>query len=216
MGTNFWKKEIEKEMANVCVSLEVLKGVTPENMKEGKIKPRFKYVRTHIIFDIKMYGEFTHKSGLVAGGNNTAPPSFITYSSVVTRESVRLTFIIYGLNDLYICACGIGNAYLNYTCRGKLWTKAGSEFGSEKGYASLLVRSLYGPKSSGSACISKLAVTLNSMGYKSNESDPDVWIKRATSQNGTSYYKYMLVYVDDVIHLAKDAQADMLMLNQVY
>ena len=30
------------------------------------------------------------------------------------------------------------------------------------------------------------------------------------------YYKYMLVYVDDMLHLAKDAQEDMLRLNQVY
>ena len=37
-----------------------------------------------------------------------------------------------------------------------------------------------------------------------------------TTDNGTAYYKYMLVYVDDVIHLAKDLQEDMLRLNQVY
>ena len=48
------------------------------------------------------------------------------------------------------------------------------------------------------------------------ESDPDVWIKRATTDNFNAYYKYMLVYVDDVIHLAKDLQEDMLRLNQVY
>ena len=48
------------------------------------------------------------------------------------------------------------------------------------------------------------------------ESDPDVWIKRATTDNVNAYYKYMLVYVDDVIHLEKDSQEDMLRLNQVY
>ena len=30
MGTTFWEKEIGKEMANVRVAFEVLKGVTPE------------------------------------------------------------------------------------------------------------------------------------------------------------------------------------------
>ena len=49
----------------------------------------------------------------------------------------------------------------------------------------------------------------------STESDPDVWIKRAKKENGTTYYKYMLVSVDDVIHLGKDAQEDMFKLNQV-
>ena len=54
------------------------------------------------------------------------------------------------------------------------------------------------------------------MGYRSIESDRDVWIKSSTSENGNAYYKYMLVYVDDVLYLAKDTQEVMLKLNQVY
>ena len=54
------------------------------------------------------------------------------------------------------------------------------------------------------------------MGYRSTESDPDVWINRVTTDNVTVYYKCMLVYVDYVLHLAKDSQEDMLNLNQVY
>ena len=61
-------------MNNVHVALEVLKGVTPDQMREGKVKPGFKYVRTHIIFDIKMGGKFTHKARLVSGGHKMAPP----------------------------------------------------------------------------------------------------------------------------------------------
>ena len=48
----------------------------------------------HMIFDIKMGGKFTIKSRLVADGHTIAPPSSITYSSVVSRESVRIAFII--------------------------------------------------------------------------------------------------------------------------
>ena len=40
-------------MANIRVAFEVLKGVTPERMIEGKVKPVFKHVGTNIIFDIK-------------------------------------------------------------------------------------------------------------------------------------------------------------------
>ena len=47
------------------------------------------------------------------------------------------------------------------------------------------------------------------MGYRYTKYDPDVWIKRATTENGTEYYKYMLVHVYDVLHLAKEAQEDM-------
>ena len=59
-----------------------------------------------------MDGNFNRKPRLLAGGHNMEHPSSITYSSVVTRKTVRLAFIIAGLNDLDICACGIGNAYL--------------------------------------------------------------------------------------------------------
>ena len=85
-------------------------------MREGKVKPGFKYIRTHMIIDIKTEVRFTCKSRLVASGNKTANPSFITYSSVATRENVRLAFLISGLSNLEICACNIGNAYLNDPC----------------------------------------------------------------------------------------------------
>ena len=37
-------------MANVCVDFKVLKRVTPDHMREGKVKTEFKYVGTHTIF----------------------------------------------------------------------------------------------------------------------------------------------------------------------
>ena len=63
---------------------------------------------------------------------------------------------------------------------------------------------------------SQAVETLSSMGYSSTEYDPDVWINRAITETGTAYYKHISVYVDDVLHLSKDAQNDMLKLNQVY
>ena len=134
----------------------------------------------------------------------------------MTRESFRLEFLIAGLNSLYIFTCGIGNSYLNAPSLEKLLTKSGSESRSEKGYDFLIVRALYRLNSSGSAWRAKLEETINSMGYRSTESDPDVWINRTTTENGIAYYKYMLLYVDDVLHLANNAQEDMLKLNQVY
>ena len=61
-------------------------------------------------FDIKMDNKFTRKDRLVARGHKMAPLSSNTYYIVVDLESVRLAFIIAGLNYLYICACDIGNA----------------------------------------------------------------------------------------------------------
>ena len=113
-------------MANILVAFDVMNEVTPEKMIEVKVKPGFKYVRTHMIFYIKMDGKFTRKARLLSGGHNTPPPYSITYSSVVIMEIVRLAFIISGMNDLDIFACGIGNTYLNDPCQEKLWTETGS------------------------------------------------------------------------------------------
>ena len=60
----------------------------------------------------------------------TASPSSITYSSVVSRDSVRIALTIAALNGLSILGCDIQNAYLTAPCREKIWTTAGPKFGS--------------------------------------------------------------------------------------
>ena len=67
---------------------------------------------------------------MVAGGHITASPSSITYSSVVSRYSVRIALTIAALNDLSILGCDIQNAYLTAPCREKIWTTVGPKFGS--------------------------------------------------------------------------------------
>ena len=104
-------------MANLRVVFEVFKGLTPEHMREGKVKPVLKHVGTHIIFGINVDGKFIHKAILLVGGHKTSPPPYIAYSIFLTRESVRLAFLIAGMNYLYMCACNIGNPYLNYPCQ---------------------------------------------------------------------------------------------------
>ena len=64
--------------------------------------------------------------------------------------------------------------HLNADCREKLWTVAGSEFGSEKGTVMIIARALYGLKSSGAAWRAKLAETMRTMGYVATQADPDV------------------------------------------
>ena len=53
----------------------------------------------------------------MANGSKTDAPSSITYSSVVSRDSVRLAFLIAALNDLDIMVCDIGT--LTLTCHVK-------------------------------------------------------------------------------------------------
>ena len=67
----------------------------------------------HIIFYIKMDGNFTIKSILVAGGHTTAPSSSITYSSVVHRERIWISFVLESLDDLEIFTYEIDSTYIN-------------------------------------------------------------------------------------------------------
>ena len=50
---------------------------------------------------------------MVAGGHTMDTPSSITYSSVVSRDSVCIAFLVAALNDLDVMSADIGNAYLN-------------------------------------------------------------------------------------------------------
>ena len=89
----------------------------------------YQQIKCHLIFDVKMGQNFRRKAQFVAGGHTTeVPDSIITYSSVVSRDSVRIALTIAALNGLQIMACDIQNAYLTADCREKIWTVGGPEF----------------------------------------------------------------------------------------
>ena len=206
-GTDFWKLAIEKEMRNVHPAFEIL--------EDGKIPPGYKEIKCHMIFDIKM--DFTRKARFVAGGHMTDPPKESVYSSVVSRESVRLFFLIAALNDLGVMACDLQNAYLNADTKEKNWFRAGIELGSNnQGKVVKIVRALYGLKSSGARWREHLSGTLRTMGYVSCTADPDVWMKSAVKADGTKYYEYVLCYVDDILVGSEHPQAIMDQISRVY
>jgi len=124
------------------------------------------------------------KARLVAGSHTTETPASLTYSSVVSRESVQVAILLAALNDLDLFAADVGNAYLNAPCWEKIWCKAGKEFGSDKGCIMIIVHALYGLKTSGAAWRAAFAEKLAEMGYKSTKADPDVWIQQAVKPNG--------------------------------
>ena len=55
-----------------------------------------------------------------------------------------------------------------------------------------------------------------SLGYKSSETDANVWMKRYFNPNGYPYYKYMLFYVDDLLHIYFKPKEYMDVLNMIY
>ena len=96
----------------------------------------------------------------------TKSPTSITYSLVVSCDSVRIALTIAALNGLDILACDIQNVYLTAECIEKIWTIAGPEFGQEEGSMMIVKISLYVLKSSGAAFRSNLAGVLRDLQYK--------------------------------------------------
>ena len=131
----------------------------------------------------------------------------LTYSSVVSRDSVRIALTIAALNDLSVMACDIQNAYLTAECREKIWTRAGPEFGSESGSIMIVRKALYGLKGSGTAFRAHLAEKLHDIGFIPTRANPDVWRRPAVKPDGFEYYEYILCYVDDILAISHDAQS---------
>jgi len=143
--------------------------------------------------------DFTPKARFVADGHTTEAPGLITYSSVVTRDSIQLAFLIAGLNDLKVLAADVTNAYLNAPRREKIWFEGQIETGPDKGKILIVVCALYGLKLSSAAWRADLAQALREMGFNLSLADPDVWIQKARRENGDDYYEMVLVYVDDLL-----------------
>ena len=125
---------------------------SPEDLRKNpKLLPTFKEIGVHMVFDIKLDGKFTRKARLVADGHKTDAPECSTYSSVVSRESVRIALLYASLNDLDVLSCDVANAYLCADCKEKVWIRAGKEFGSDKGAVMIIRKELYGLKSAGNS-----------------------------------------------------------------
>jgi hypothetical protein len=189
-GTTFWQKAIEKEIGTIEVAIEF-----PE---DNKAPIGYQRIDCHMIFDVKMTLE--RKARFVAGGHQTEPTKDITFASVVSRDSIRLAFLVAALNDLDILSADVSGAYLNAKAAEKVYTIAGKEFGPERqGRVAVITRALYGLRSSGKAWRDHMAATLRDFGYSSCKADPDVWMKPKVKPDGFKYWSYVLVYTDDIL-----------------
>ena len=206
-NNTLWRDAIEKEMKNVMCAFEFNDG--------NKVPIGHKKIPVNMIFDVKMM-TLTRKARLVAGEHRKDPPKESVYSSVVSRESVRLAFLVAALNDLDILAGDIQNAYLNAPTNEKVYIICGKEFGSNSGRPALIVKALYGLKSSGSRFRDHLAASLRDIGFKSCLADPDVWMRKGTKPDGFKYWEYCLCYVDDVLVVSHAPQAVMDLLSKNY
>jgi Reverse transcriptase (RNA-dependent DNA polymerase) len=88
--------------------------------------------------------------------------------------------------------------------REKIYIVCGKEFGDDlEGQKAIIVRALYGLKSSGAAWRACLAEVLHDqLGFRSYRADNDVWLRVGQRADGSRYYEYVLVYTDDILCLS--------------
>ena len=108
---HFWPIAITEEMQNIYIAFD---GKAPGE----RAPPDYKYIPHRIIFEIKL--DFMWKAHLVAGGHKTDPPAQLTYSSVISGESVQIAFLIAAFNDINLMATDVGKAYLNAPTKEKV------------------------------------------------------------------------------------------------
>ena len=123
-GTTFWRDAMEKEMKTVMVAFDIL----PEDAPKPTARS---FLRCHLVFDIKA-GSLRRKARFCADGSRIDPGGN-TYASVVSRESVRLGFMLAALNGLDVMAADIEGAYLNAQTTERVYTCCGPEFGECEG-----------------------------------------------------------------------------------
>ena len=190
-GNDLWRKAITKEMDNVRVAFDILE-------RNQNVQPGRTYLECYLVFDVKM--DFTRKARFVANGSLTADLEDSVYARVISRETVRIALTYAALNELEIMAADIQNAYLQAPISEKYWTTLGPEFGLElEGCKAHIVRALYGCKSAGRDFRNHLRECMEHLGYSSCLADPDLWMREAVKDDGTEYYGYMLLYVDDYL-----------------
>jgi hypothetical protein len=84
---------------------------------------------------------FTHEAHFVTGGHKMDTPSTLTYSSIISWESVHIAFPLATLNDLKLLSADIFNAYINADSHEKVYFIAGGKFGlHNKGKTVIITR----------------------------------------------------------------------------
>ena len=203
-GDTMWLDAIKKELK------QLNEYQTFKLLDKGELPPTgYQKIPYHIVFDVKF--DLRRKARLVAGGNCTSLEREDIYSGVVGLDSIRIGMFLGELNSLSCCAADVGNAYLYSYTKEKVYIVAGPDFGELEGRILLIVKALYGLRTSAARWREHLAEKLRSMGYHGTKADPNLWIK-----DMGSHYKYIATYLDDLLVWLKDPMSVIKTLEKDY
>jgi hypothetical protein len=142
-GNTKWTDAIKEEMDSLQ------KFNTFKDVGKVPFLADHKKIVVHFVFAVK--DDLSHRARLVAGGHLTDPTTDGTYSSVVSFCSMRIAIVAAELNNLDIMVGDVSSTYLEAYTQEKVCFQAGPEFGPLEGHLLVIVRALYGLRTS-SAC----------------------------------------------------------------
>ena len=206
-GNTKWKDAILTELKKLHEEYSCFKIVEHKHdIGEG-----YKYIPLLWAFAVKFDGR--HRARCVAGGHITPDLEDDLYSGSVDLETVRIAFVAAQLTALKIIAADVGSAYIQAFTIEKVYTIAGPEWAAlnMEGKILVIVKALYGLKSSGAMWHQKLADNLREMGYTPCEADYDFWIR-----GRDDHYEYVAVIVDDLLVFSRKPEETIGLLQQIY
>ena len=203
-GNDNWLQAEKRELAQIN-EYKTFKDLG----KDGKPPKGYKKIRVHMVYDFKHDGRY--KARLVAGGHLTEVPIHSVYSSVVTLRGLRIAVFLGELNQLEVWGTDIGNAYLEAFMEELLYIIAGPEFGELEGHVLIILKALYGLRSSGLRWWERFSVVLQKMGFFPSKAEDDIWMRRKGD-----HYEYIARYVDDLAIVSKDPAAIIKCLEEVH
>ena len=78
---------------------------------------------------------------------------------------------------------------------------AGPKFKELEGHTLVIIKALYGLRSSGARFYETLESTLRKEGFVPTKADPDLWM-----YSGSSCYEYVCAYIDDLLVVMKELE----------
>jgi hypothetical protein len=187
-GNTLWQEATDLEMSQLA-EYDTFRDL---GHKDTASPPTgYKKIHTHLVYDCKHDGR--HKAQMVADGHLTDIPLESVYSGVISRRGLQIVTFLSELNGLILWATDIGNAYLEAFTMERNYIVAGPEFGQLEGHYLIIVKALYGLRTSGLRWHERFADCLRNEGFSPCKAEPDMWMRL----NG-DLYEYVATYVDNL------------------
>jgi hypothetical protein len=187
-GSTLWREATDLEMSQLA-EYDTFRDLGHKDTAPPMTG--YKKICTHLVYDCKHDGR--HKARMVADGHLTDIPLESVYSSVVSLRGLRIVTFLSELNGLDLWATDISNAYLEAFTMEQNYIVAGPEFGQLEGHYLIIVKALYGLRTSGLRWHERFTDCLCNEGFSPCKAEPDIWMRL----NG-DLYEYVATYVDDL------------------